>query len=371
MTDGADGERLERLLGFLEQDPANAALLRDAARTALDANQLERAKDLFGRLRDLGELTDADSNSWAIAAMRSGEPEKAAETFASLLEQQPDNPALKFNLAWSRALAGNPAAARAVLDDETVETLPQAAQLEVQLMHEAGEFDAAAERARGHLERFPDYGPLLAAVSVLALDVEDEALARACAEKAGGHPDALTTLGTLTLGDSRPLEARAMFERSLAISQGSPRAWVGLGLTDMLQGKNREAGEHIDRGAEMFGTHLGSWIAAGWAYLLAGDRETARQRFERAVEIDGNFAEAQGSLAVIELLGGETAAAERRVEVALRLDRNCFSAAFANVLMNAAKGDEATAQRIMDMVLRQPIGADGRTIADAIARMAR
>lgn len=371
MADDAANERLERLLGFLEQDPGNARLLRDAAETAMEAGALERAKELFRRLRDLGELTDLDSNSWAIAAMRSGEPRRAAETFASLLAQQPDNLSLKFNLAWSRALAHDPSGALELLDQDMVERLPQAAQLQVQLLHEAGEFPAAAEQARVHLERFPDYAPLLAAVSVLALDIEDEALALACAEKAGDHPDALATLGTLRLGAGQPLEARAMFVRSLASNANSPRAWIGMGLADMLQGNNRQAGECIDRGAEMFGTHLGSWIAAGWAYLLAGDRETARQRFERAVEIDGNFAEAQGSLAVMELLDGQTEAAARGIEVALRLDRNSFSAGFAKMLMNAAKGDEAAAQRIISTMLKQPVGADGRTIAEAIARMAR
>jgi hypothetical protein len=44
---------------------------------------------------------------------------------------------------------------------------------------------------------------------------------------------------------------------------------------------------------------------------------------------------------------------------------------FAKVLMNAAKGDENSAQRMMERMLTQPIGGDGRTIADAIARMAR
>ncbi len=364
-------QRLDRLLGYIEHDPDNAMLLRDAAQAALDADELSQAKALFGHLRDLGTITDADSNLWAIAAMRSGDPEHAAETFAGLLEQQPDNTALKFNLAWARALAKDMDGARAVLDAETVDALPQAAQLELQLMHEAGEFDEAAERAKTLLERHPDYPPLLAAVSVLAMDIEDEALARECAEKAGNHPDAITTLATLTLGDQEPEKARAMFEQSLAINAHSPRAWVGLGLTDMIEGRNAEAGRHIDKGAEMFGTHLGSWIAAGWAYLLAGDRATARERFERSVEIDDTFAEGQGSLAVMEFLDGETQAAERRVEVALRLDRQCFSAAFAKVLMSAAAGDTQQAQRIVEIALKQPIAADGRTIADAIARMAR
>ena len=303
--------------------------------------------------------------------VRSGEPEAAAETFAGLLQHNPGDPAVRFNLAWALALAKDTAGAREVLDEATVEALPQAAALEVRLMHAAGEFEQAAERAKAHLARHGDYPPLCAALSVLALDLEDEALARRCAEQAAGHPDALTTLAMLALGEHEEDRARGMFESALALDPQSPRAWIGLGLAELERGESALAAGHLDRGAELFGNHLGSWIAVGWAWLLAGDRAKARERFERAGALDGNFAEAQGSLAVVELLEGDREAAERRVEVASRLDRQSFSAAFARILLSAASGDTATAQRIADMALRQPIGPDGRTIADAIARMAR
>ncbi|WP_054530544.1 tetratricopeptide repeat protein [Erythrobacter sp. SG61-1L] len=363
--------RLELLLSYLGHDPDNPNLLRDCAAAAMELGDLAKAKHLFARLRDVGELTDADSNLWAIAAMRSGEPELAAETFAGLLERNPGNHGLAFNLAWARALAGDNEGALALLSEDLTEALPQAAQLEVHLLHASGLFDKAEHRARAHLAQHGDYPPFAAAVSVLALDVEDEGLARAMAEKGGTHPDALTTLGTLTLGDQQPEEARAMFEQALALSPNSPRAWVGLGLADLLQGNAATAGERLDKGAEIFGDHLGSWIAAGWAYLIAGDLPTARARFEQAVALDGTFAEAQGSLAVAELLTGQREEATRRAEVALRLDRHCFSAAFVQILLNAADGNPERAQRIMEMALKQPLGADGRTIADAIARMAR
>ena len=371
MAEAGAQERLEQLLGYLGHDPENAMLLRDTAQAAMDADDLAQAQDLFARLRNLGALTDADSNQWAIAAMRAGQPAIAAETFAGLLEQSPNDPALRFNLAWARAMAGDPAGARELLDQALVEALPQAAQLEIHLMHSAGEFEEAAVRARAHLQLHPDYPPLLAAISVLALDVEDEALARDCAQRAGGHPDAITTLATLALAEDGPQRAKPMFEQALAINNRSPRAWVGLGLAELAADKGAQAGRHLDQGAEIFGDHLGSWIAAGWAYLTAGDAAKARERFEHAVALDDTFAEAQGSLAVIEVLQGERAAAERRTEVALRLDRKCFSAAFAKALLSGGDGDAQSAQQIVEIALKQPIGPDGTTLAEAIARMAR
>jgi len=365
-------ERLGRLLSYLEQDPGNAALLRDTAEAALDANDPAEAARLYSRLKDAGELSDADSNLWAIAAMRSGQPALAAETFAGLLAGRPDDPALRFNLAWAQALCGDDEAARATLDAGTAaEALPQAALLDVQLLHRAGEFEVAAERAKAHLQRHGDYPPLLAAVSTLAMDVEDVRLARACAERAGEHPEALGTLAMLALGEQQPERAKAMFERSLALDDRAPRVWIGLGLAELAQGEIAAAAGHLDHGAELFGDHLGSWIAAGWAHLLAGDRAAARIRFERAVALDGSFAEAQGSLAVIELLEGERDAAERRIEVAARLGRQSFALAFARMLLSSAAGDTQAAQRIAEAALRQPVGPDGQTIAQILARMAR
>lgn len=366
-----EDELLERLLGFLEYDPGNARLLREAAQAALTAGALDRANELFARLKQTGELAAADSNDWAIAAMRGGNSHFAAATFAGLLEAEPENLALKFNLAWARALAKDEAGALDLLDDALAEALPQAAQLQVHLLHAAGKFEHAIDRARVHLVRHGDYPPLLAAASVLALDVEDEVLARECAEKAGGHPDALTTLGTLALGDADPARARAMFEQSLAINEQSPRAWVGLGLTHLVEGHGQEAGEKIDKGAEMFSDHLGSWLAAGWAYLVAGDLPKARARFEHAVELDGTFAEAQGSLAVMELLTGEKDAGERRLEIALRLDRSSFSAAFGKMVLAASANDKAKAQRIAELALKGTVGQSGRSVVDMMARMAR
>lgn len=371
MAQSEQGERLERLLGYLAVDPHNPALLRDAADAAMGAQDFARAGALLATLEEIGQAGLADRNLAGIAAMRGGDAQRAVAIFAGLLADNPDDPGLRFNCAWALALAKDFVGARDLLDDDLTARLPQAALLAVQLLHDAGEFDRAAERARGHIARHPDYPPLLAAVSVLALDVEDEELARHCAEKGGGHPDALTTLGTLTLGTMDHARAQVLFERALSANPQSPRAWIGLGLAHLGGERAGEAGPMLDKGAEMFGDHLGSWIAAGWAYLLAGEHEQARDRFERARQIDPNFAESHGSLAVMDVLAGDSESAQRRMAVALRLDRACFSGAFAQVLMASAAGDAGAAQRIADIALKQPLDDKGRTIADALARLAR
>lgn len=371
MTYNNHKDRLESLMQFLEQDPENQTLLRDAAECAVWADDVDCAEMVINKLEKLGVWTNADRNSHAVALMRTGKTAQARDLFEELFLQQPDDLSLTFNLAWARALVKDYDGARALLREELVHALPQAAMLDIQLLHDAGDFDAAAERARAHLETHPSYEPLLAAISVLALDVEDSELARYCAEKSASHPDGLTSLGTLTLGEDEPAKAQALFEQALEMNDQSPRALIGLGLAKLVQGQAEQAGALIDKGAGLFESHLGSWIASGWSYLLAGNHALARNRFEHAFALDDTFAEAHGSLAVIDVLDGDLDAAQKKIQVAQRLDRACFSAAYAHVLIAAGQGDQEKVERIMELALKQPIGDRGGTLGQAIAKMAQ
>ena len=362
--------RLDRLLALLESDPDNVTLLCDGADTALSERRPETAVELLDRAAKLAPLAPPQVNLAGLAAMQLSRFDEAAEHFGSLAGQGVGGGPVRFNLAWCRAMTKDFDDALQWLDEETTQELPQAAMLKIQILHEQGEFDEAGRLARHHLSVHPDHPGLNAAVSVLALDIEDAELAARCAAKAGDHPDALATLGTLALRDDRTDEARSMFDQALARNQGNARAWVGRGLASLVSGEPSAAAGDIDRGAELFGDHLGSWIAAGWAYFVGGDLATSRQRFETALEIDDNFAEAHGSLAVIDILEGEREKGRERSEIALRLDRNCYSAALARMLLAEQAGDPEAARRIFELAVNTPVDGEGLTIAKALARMA-
>ncbi|WP_034158864.1 tetratricopeptide repeat protein [Sphingomonas sp. ERG5] len=362
-------DRLAILLPLLESDPGNLALLADAAEAALDLREAGIAGDLLDRYAAISPLPSREANLAGLAALQMRQFDRAAEIFATLFAGGAKDNALRFNLAWAQANLKNFEQALEVLDDDSARELPQAAMLRVQLLHQLADFDGAGDAARDYILRHPDHRGLMAAVSVLALDIDDEALAEACAARAGEHPDALTTMGTLALGHERATEAVDLFDQALAANPDLPRAWVGLGLAKMLTGETASAAADIDRGANLFGDHLGSWIAAGWAHFVAGDTATSRARFDAAMALDPNFAETHGSLAVLDLLGGDIAEATRRSDIALRLDRKCYSAALAKSLIAASGGDHATAQRIFDHAARTPIGDSGRTIGQALAKM--
>lgn len=359
----------ERLLGYLEHDPGNHALLTDAAEAAIAAGRADAAIGLLDRAAAVSAPGPRERNLAGLAAMHSERFDDAIATFAALIDDGTDSPAIRFNLAWSRAVSGDAEGALAILDDATCDALPQAAALDVRLRHGAGHFDEAYQRGKHYLDLHPEDPALSATMSVLALDMNDPEFAAACAAKAPGHADALATLGTLALDGSDATQAKALFDEALALNPKAPRAWVGRGLAELLTGQADKAPADIDRGAALFGSHLGSWIAAGWAHFVNGDIATSRARFDHALALDPTFAETHGSLAVLDILAGDIDAARERATIAARLDRQSYAAALAQAMLSAGSGDADKSRAIIERALNAPLDGTGRTLAQALARM--
>ncbi|KQM38116.1 hypothetical protein ASE59_12600 [Sphingomonas sp. Leaf10] len=359
----------DQLAGFLAVDPANVALLTDTAHAAIGAGRPAEARALIERLRAIEGPSPAIDHLIGLAAMAARDWAEAAAAFHALTEAGVGAPGVRYNLARSLMMQGETDEALALLDDDLAAQLPQAAQLLIGLLHDRGEMDRAEAVACAAFDRFPDHEGVNAAISTLAIDLEDLDLAHAAAERAGDHPEGLVTQATLAMEAADPAAA-ALFDRVLAVQPDNPRARIGRGLLALSGQDAAAATADLDRGAEGFGSHLGSWIAAGWAHLLAGDAATARLRFDRALAIDDNFAEAHGSLAVLDLLAGEPDSARRRTAVALRLGRESFAGGLAAAMLAAGDGDTAKAERIVTLALSTPLDDQGSTIAQALARMA-
>lgn len=362
-------KRLSGLLQYLDQDPANVTLLTEVAETALAENRPDIARSVLTRGAGGEPRSSELMNLAGLAAMRENDFACAASIYESLLQTNTSDASVRFNLAWSWAMQRNLKGALALLDEQTTTTLPQAAMLHLQILHDQGEFDHAAEIAQSHLARHPDHNGLLAAVSVLALDIEDVGLARRCAERAGSHPDAMITLGILALGE-QDAQAADYFRAALERNSRAPRAWVGQGLALLSRGAHADAARDLQHGAELFAEHTGSWIAAGWAHLLASNLSASRTAFETALQLDHNFSEGHGSLAVVSLLEGQMEDARRQTDTALRLDPASFSGTLARALLLERGGKEQAARTIIERALHQPIDGSGRTIAMALARYA-
>lgn len=366
---GSAATGLEGLLSLLEHDPNNLALISDAASAAYAEGDLSQASGLIERFGAQAPLSLRLRNLKGMIALSGHRFDEAAATFEALLAQSPSDPALRFNLAWSKAMLGDFAAASDLIDEATAAAAPGAALLKIRALHHLGRPREALEIGRTFAASRPGDQTLMGALASAALDSEEPELARQYALQAPGAGDGLAALGMLELNDLRPAEAAPLFMRALEAEPQNPRAWLGEGLVALTASRPAEAAKCLDHAAELFRRHLGSWVAAGWAHLLAGDRALSRARFERALELDANFAEAQGGLAVIDLLDGRIDEGLRRTQVALRLDRNCLAAALASSLLLASRGDQASAQKVLELAQNAPIGPGGRSILQTMGAL--
>jgi tetratricopeptide (TPR) repeat protein len=357
-------EALSRLLGYLDADPANPALLADTAAAALGDQQPGVADELLDRYEAVRPLPPGLLNLRGMIALADDRFEDAATVFESLLATAPSDPVLRFNLAYARSMLGDHQAVIDLIDNEVAAAAPRAVALKTHALHVLGDTEAAVAWGRPFAEALEGDADLMSALSVAALDNEDIELARAYAEKAGDTHEGLSTLGLLALGDQDLTQSTSLFDQALEVFPDSARALMGKGLTLMLSEQPDKAAPLIDRSAEIFVDHLGTWITAGWAYFAKGDMATARQRFEHALALDDTFAESHGALAVLDIVEGNIDSARRRADVALRLDRECLSAALARSLLLTADGKpEAGGQSINQAMARMGIQAPQRPAA--------
>lgn len=365
-TGGTQASRFERLTAFLREDPENLRLISDAALAALDEGRPGDAVVLVERYAQLASLTSTLVNVLGLAALAEGRDGDAAAIFQSLLATSPDDPDLRFNLAWARGRQGDHQAALELVGMDPA--TPESAALAVRSLHHLGRLDDA--RAIGDAWETRDgSADLWGALASVAIDLEDMGRADQWASKGRGSPEGETALGLLALGKGDGRQARALFEQALARKPDLARAQLGIGSVLLSEGRSADAARVFDHAARTFETHPGSWIAAGWAWLIAGDTVAARQRFERAKAIDDTFAEVHGGLAVIAAMEGD-AQASQLAEVARRLDSGSLSGALARMLILDREGDRETATEVRDAALDAPVGPGGLSVRRMLARLA-
>lgn len=359
--------RLKRLLGFLQDDPGNVRLVEEAATVAYEDHSLDLAAELLEQRAGLATMTPAMKNLQGLVAMARHRYQEAVTVFEAL-RLEADDPVLKFNLAWSKAMLGAWQEALDLLDDAVIAVSPRGPALKILMMHHLELYDEGLTCGAELARRYPSDEALMGALATLAVDAEKTDLAAAYAAKAGDHPEGRTALGILALGEQNTEDSLRLFEQALAKQPNNARAWVGKGLGLLASGQADAGAEAIDKGADLFGDHLGSWVASGWAHFVRGDYAKARASFERAEAADDTFAETHGGLAVIDILEGNEAEGRRRREIAHRLDKNCFGAALATILLLDKSGHKAAALKVRDAAMSMPVGLNGQTLAQALAR---
>lgn len=360
--------RSQKLKAYLEQDPDNLSLIADAAGAALDEGDAEEATRLVDHYATLAPLPPSLINLLGMIAIAEQRDEDAATLFGRLLEANPEDGALRYNMALVLERQGEREAALNLV--ESGEETSQATALRVKLLHHLGRLEEAL--SIGEAWEGKEGGPdLWGVLSAVAIDLEDVGRARGWAERGRDTPEGQATLGTLALADNDLDRARSHFNAVVELRPQTARGAMGLGMIEMREGNPTAAAGHLEQAALAFGDHLGAWVAAGWSWVLSENLAKARACFEEAARLDDTFGEAHGGLAFLALIEGNSEEADRQSRIALRLDRTGLGGALVQSQIAESAGRTALANKIRETALTTPLGPKGETIASLIEAYAQ
>lgn len=344
--------RLQRLVGFLAQDPDNATLLAEACDTALACGRHDQASAFI----TTAERVAPGAPDWQLRRAQLCIARRDLPQARDLLEQlcarSRDHPALVHDLAYVHLLSGNAAAARAVLQPWIQEgfLLPDSPgdllqALWLRACHHLGRMEEAWEwtqRARAAHALAPAAAGV---ASLVALDLDDFESARVLADLAlaaeADQPEGLVSRGCLALASGSAGEAVSFLQRAADRLPTDGRVWRALGFAHLLSGDGTAATAALERAVQAMPGHVDAWQALGWARWLAKDAKGAIAAFQAALRQDEEAADSHAALALLLLMAGEGDAASASLRRAEQLDRHNGTAALARAVQSgeAGRGD--------------------------------
>lgn len=382
-TNGAEtAQKLQRMLGYLAQDPENTPLLLDVIDLCQSLGQWEQAQthlDLARRLEpDNLVFQQRQANLW----MAQNNWAAANALLASLYRTLPDL-TLAHDLAYTQFRLGDYRAAQTTLQPCLAHTPPQIARtdsitLMLRCWHHLGELEPALALAQQYAAQA---GPeMLSVMSLLYLDADDVQNAQAVSARAlalATGPSVLEAQivqATLALGQGEVALAAQQFDQVLQQKPDDGRSWAGIGLVYLVQRDWPGAARALEQAVLFMPQHIGTRHILAWCKILAGDLLAARAVLNAALAMDRNFSESHGGLAVVEALAGNRDLAQGLVRRALGLNPHSLTARFAQTLL-ARQGngadDTARFQQEVEAILAGEQGVFGENLAAMLQKMMR
>ena len=281
--------------------------------------------ELYDLRRDPREADNlADSNPDRLSALqRSLEPLRAIDEGS---EPRPESAEVRRRLA---ALGYLGAAADAVPKEYTEDDDPKAligldATLrEVATLYEAGDLEAARNRARELVRRRPDMRVALLHLAQIERDRGElgaaiEAIERAWALQPEDH-SALSLLASYLAQAGREAEAVEVTEPHTHLDRPDVEVLLTRGLALARLRRPREAFESFQTAAEVDPTNPKVSVYRATVFLMGGEREKARAAYREALLLNPKMASAHGALAIM-------AAEDGRIEESLGSWRSAIAA---------------------------------------------
>ncbi|MDE1182549.1 hypothetical protein [Paraburkholderia sp.] len=297
----------------LHNDPANPALLDEAAVAAYEAQQFDQCDALLQRREAVSPLTPPLLNLKGLCALATQRFDTASHAFEALSATDTSF-AVRYNLAYAKAMLGRFAETIALLDEPILAAMPAASELKTRALYLGDRPDDAITLAARYADD-PQVGEALRGLLAIALfdrdgqgDADrptDRQAARHYADRAAHSADGLTARALLLLTDGLPDQAYVTFGDALALSPEHSRAKLGIGLALLALAHGDAAAAQLDNAVKAFNHRADLRVACGWAHLLAGERRSARACFAHATQLDHELAEAWGALAVFDWQDGK------------------------------------------------------------------
>lgn len=352
--------RLQRLAGYLAQDPDNAALLADACEAAIACGAHDQAQGHIASARRLA----LDRAEWDFRAARlclaRGELPEAAGLLEELRESLGAHPVLAHDLAYVRLLQGDAGSAQELLQPWLDAAMPAGAEparaalqaLWLRACHGGDRLQQAWAWVQGR-DANGGLSPAVRGVaSLVAFDLGEPEAARALAEAAlaadADQREALVARGSLALAEGDTARAAQAFRRALELHPGDGRSWSALGFASLLERDFASARSHLERAVECLPDDVETWQALGWARLLQGGREAALAALRAALALDPAAADSHAALALVHALLGEASQARAGLEAAQRLGADGVALGYARALLAGA----ATEPAVLDALAR-------------------
>ncbi|MDP9933617.1 tetratricopeptide repeat protein [Variovorax paradoxus] len=379
-------QRLDRLDGFLGQDPFNNALLIDAFETALSCGEWARA-----RLRlEQGQALDNEPLAWRLREGDFWLAQQRYEEALGVLEalsKTPNPPpgfaeVLLHNLAFIDLKRGRyqdciarlaPSIEAAAVSLDSADLKPAVAtralqQLWLRALHHDGQLTRAMTWAKDAEARGGLDACAAGVASLIAIDASDLLAARrwSTAGLGGSAPDeppveVLVAQASLALAARDAGRAAALTDAALRRHPDEGRAWSTRGFAALLAGDLGAANAAFVRALSTMSAHIGTWHGLAWTQIQQGDLPAARTSFEAALALDRNFAESHGGLAVVLAMQQLRQDAEAHAALALRLDKSNVSGRYAHALLSGEVKDADALQRLARRLLggrAAPLGGD-------------
>lgn len=378
-------EQLERLEGFMREDPANLKLLEDGFRAALRCGDWDRARIHLVQAQSLRPddaywpLREADF--W-LAQRRYKEARTVLERLEARAQPGSELAAVVIeNLAFIDFSLCDDAACLAKLGPLMTPHSASAPgsmsgslqQLWLRSLHRHGASARSCQWATD-AELAGNLSPEGAGVaSLAAIDHQDFAAAQrwlrlASASQTAPSMEVMATQATLALASHSAKDAQQFADQALGINPKDGRAWSIRGFSSLLAGNLGTAATDFGHALKFMPGHVGTWHGQGWTQVLMRDLAAAQGSFTSALELDRNLAESHGALAVVLALQKQPQRARQHIELARRLDRAGLSSRYAEAILSGEVQDAQAIQRLAQRLVGGVKGPLGDSVADWLSR---